>query len=119
MSSLDIQQRVALFALNEMLTNKRYFDICTVDNVCDMLGVPHGSSPAYRTLRALHCVHYDRMPCDIQAAIPELLKDIIGEGPMATIDQLLAPARHTSRTLVVVEAAAKPEKTGLRRLLGI
>ena len=40
----------------------RYFDICTVNSIGEMLGTEPRQHPDYKYLSALHCVHYSEKP---------------------------------------------------------
>ena len=41
-----------------------------------------GSGKAYDMLRALHCVDYAKMPPNVRAALPELLREVLGTPAM-------------------------------------
>lgn len=74
------EQLAALTALNKMLAG-RYFDICTIDSVCHLLGVPGSGGEAYNLLRTLHCVDYLAMPQELRDAIPGLIEQVLGVAP--------------------------------------
>jgi hypothetical protein len=71
----DLKQMAALAALNKMMSGG-YFDICTIDSIIKMLGVT-ADPDAYTTLRAIHCVHFDKMPRELYASIPALIQRVL------------------------------------------
>jgi hypothetical protein len=119
MSSIDIEtkQRVALFALNQMLKGN-HFDICTVREVGDMLGVPYRGE-AYEVLSTLHCIDYAKMPKDIRDMIPELIQQCLGVEPMKLIEHIAPPLTPIRPVLIsgVLDVNTKP-KSAIQRLLG-
>lgn len=62
-------------ALNGLFTAK-WFDICTVDTVLGAIQVSRDSE-AYRLLRALHCIHYDKMPKELLERLPYLVNEAL------------------------------------------
>lgn len=68
---------IALTAAAKMLKSN-YFDICTVDNVCKLIGA-RANGAAYDMLRTLHCIHYCDMPRDVQAGIPALMREVFSQ----------------------------------------
>lgn len=101
----DLKQQIAITSLNSMMS-KGYFDICTIDTVGKLMEVnPKGE--AYTMLHPLHCVHFDKMPPDVREAIPSLIQECLGVGPVFKF-KTLEPE--------VIEVA--PAKRGFLRLLG-
>lgn len=75
----DLKKMAAMTALNNMLAD-HHFNICAIDSVCKLLGVP-ASGEAYNLLRTLHCIDYAEMPQELRAAIPSLIEQILGVQP--------------------------------------
>lgn len=58
------------------LFEKDWFDICVLDKLLKILD-GRKSGKAYDMLRLMHCVHYDRMPPDLRARIPQLVNECL------------------------------------------
>lgn len=106
----DLKKLAALTALNNMMAGN-YFDICTIDKVADLLGIPRGGE-SYKTLSALHCIHYAKMPKELRDAIPELIEEVLGVAPAYQFATL------TSGVIDVRPVPAAPQRSGFLRLLG-
>lgn len=107
----NLQQMAAMTALNQMM-EKGWMDICTIDSIAKMLGINCDGMPAHRMLRTLHCVHFNKMPQDLQKAIPGLIKECLSIEP---VYQFSLPKPEP---VVVYEQEKQPEqKRGLLRLL--
>lgn len=100
------KQLIALTALNKMFRG-RYFSICTIDSVAEMLGV-NPAGEAYRMLCPLHCVHWDEMPAQVRQQVPDLIREYLGVGPAFQFETL----RHE-----VIEVAPAEPRRGFLRLL--
>lgn len=74
---LAVSRLAVLAALRNMLHDS-YFSICTIDACAEALDVPVKGSNSYRTLRALHCVHYREMPPELLRELPWLIGDCLG-----------------------------------------
>ncbi|WP_372826506.1 hypothetical protein [Polaromonas sp.] len=57
-----------------------WFDICKVDSLVQITDTPKNSA-AYRLLRPLHCVHYDKMPRELLEQIPHLVRECLTPAP--------------------------------------
>jgi hypothetical protein len=68
---------IALTAVAKMLRSD-YFSICTVDNVCKLIGARQDGA-AYDMLRTLHCVHYREMPQDVREVLPALMREVFSQ----------------------------------------
>lgn len=60
------------------LFERKWFSISDLAEIMDLIGARKGS-PAYDMLHALHCVHYDKMPPDLRARIPQLVNECLRE----------------------------------------
>jgi hypothetical protein len=85
----DLQQLAALAALNKMMAGG-YFDICTIDKIAKMFGVMP-EQEAYTSLRALHCVHFDKMPRELYASIPALIQQALNGCQVFQFDLRASP----------------------------
>lgn len=97
----ETQAEVAILALNKMMRSS-FFDICVIDNVAKMLNIPPRAE-TYKTLRALHCVHFSEMPASLRAKLPALIADCLGDPPMF---QFNAPAKVVTQTAMVIMPAS-------------
>lgn len=94
----DLKKQIAITALNDMMS-RGHFSICTIDSVAELLGV-NAKGEAYTMLRALHCVDWAKMPQDVRAAVPDLIRDCLGVGPVFRFKTLepevidVAPAKR-------------------------
>lgn len=75
MSQLTTLERLAIKAALDKLASQRYFDICTVDNILKVCGLPQGGR-TYRALHLLHCVDYGDMAPELLASIPEAMAEL-------------------------------------------
>lgn len=73
----DLKMSIALTAVAKMLKSN-FFDICTVDKVCKLIGA-RANGAAYDMLQTLHCIHYCDMPRDVQAGIPDLMREVFSQ----------------------------------------
>lgn len=99
----DLKQMAAVTALNEMMSGS-HFNVCTIDRIATMLQVnPKGE--AYEVLHTLHCINWDKMPQELREAVPDLIRQCIGVGPIykfKTMEQEVidvSPARKLLRLL--------------------
>jgi hypothetical protein len=112
----DLKKLAALTAINNMLAGG-HFNICAIDSVAEMMGIPRNGSEAYQTLRTLHCIDYAKMPVELRNAIPGLIEQVLGVQPAyqfsvlgaRVIEMQPAPPAHREA----------PESRGVLRLLGI
>lgn len=71
----ETRRLVVTQALDQLFTN-RFFDICELDSVLKIVGKRKGVE-AYNLLRALHCVHYDKMNPALRDRIPQLVNECL------------------------------------------
>lgn len=107
----DLRHLSALTSLNNMMA-KGYFDICTVDGVADLLELSVKATQAYKILRPLHCVHWEKMPTELRDAVPGLIQECLGVAPAFQFKTL------RQEVIEVTSEEAKPAKRGFLRLLG-
>jgi hypothetical protein len=102
----DLKQLAAITALNEMMAGS-HFNVCTIDRIGKMLDInPKGE--AYEVLHTLHCINWEKMPKQLREAVPGLIKECLGVGPVFQF-----------KTLEPVVIDVEPEKKrGFLRLLG-
>ena len=99
----DLKQLAAITALNEMMAGS-HFNVCTIDRIATMLSV-NAKGEAYEVLHTLHCIHWDKMPGELREAVPDLIRQCLGVGPVyqfKTLDQEVidvTPARKLLRLL--------------------
>lgn len=70
------QQMVIEVGLNRLL-NGKYFSVCIVREIGEVLGVDVYDSPLCPQLRLLHCVDYCDMPPELVKRIPQMVLDIL------------------------------------------
>lgn len=70
MSKQQFEHAVLETALQKLFS-KRYFDICTLDQIGELLGVNPKQHPDYKLLHALHCVDYTDMKSVIRDQLQE------------------------------------------------
>lgn len=58
--SNSFEAKALELALNKLFSEK-HFSICQLDTIADLIGVNAQAHPNYKTLRALHCVDYNKM----------------------------------------------------------
>lgn len=92
----ELKNQAALTALNKMLRG-RHFDICTVRDVGEMLGV-NPRCEEYKILQTLHCIDYSEMPSDLRDSIPMLVMKCLGQAPAYQFESL--PTKGTKLALV-------------------
>lgn len=71
----ETKRLVVQTAVAKLFDNK-WFDICTLDKTLSLVGARQGGA-AYDMLHALHCIHYDKMPPDLRARIPQLVNECL------------------------------------------
>ncbi len=115
-----IKRLAAVTALNEMLAGSSP-SICTIDRIGTMLGIePKRAVDAYNILHTLHCVHYAKMPLELRNQIPALIQQCLGVEPTFQFEQASEVLRTKIDSIVsVIEAAEKPKRPGIMRLLGV
>ena len=72
--NVDLKMSIALTAVAKMLKS-RYFDVCTVDKVCKLIGA-NANGAAYDMLHTLHCIDYADMPQQVREGIPALMREV-------------------------------------------
>lgn len=72
----DLRKLAAMTSLNKLM-KQRHFDICTIRDVGDLLGIPVRNTEEYKILETLHCVDYSEMPPQLRDAIPRMVKKIL------------------------------------------
>ncbi len=110
--STDVKALAALTALNEMFAGS-HFSICTIDTVAKMLGV-QPEQEAHDTLRALHCINWNKMPRQLRDQVPALIQQALGNGTEAFQFEL-RPAG--SNALQVLDQSKHTRRPFLQRLL--
>lgn len=106
----DLKQLSAITALNAMM-EKGWFDICAIDSIGTMLGIDPKQCEAYRILRPLHCVHFNKMPDELRKAIPGLIRQCLSVEPTFRFEQP-TPAPSTA-VVISVEAEQRQQRRGL------
>ena len=86
--NVNLKMDIAVAAMSKTLKND-YFDICTVRDVCDVIGA-RASGPAYDMLKALHCMKYAQMPASVRDEIPSLLNEVFKQA--ADVNMAMAVA---------------------------
>lgn len=76
----NLKELAAMTALNEQL-RKDHWSICCIDRAAQLLNV-NARGEAYDILHALHCIDYDKMPSELRASIPDLVKQCLGIDPV-------------------------------------
>lgn len=71
----ETKRLVVQTAVTKLFENK-WFDICTLDKLLRVIGAREGGQ-AYDMLHSLHCIHYDKMPPELRARIPELVNECL------------------------------------------
>jgi hypothetical protein len=71
----EVKRLVVQTALNSLFT-ENFFSICTLDKVMDIIGA-NDKTEAYKQLRALHCVHYNKMPPELREILPRLVNEAL------------------------------------------
>lgn len=108
----DLKQLAAITALNAMM-DKGWLDICTIDQVANMMGVnPKGG--AYSILRPLHCVHFDKMPAELRKELPNLIRQCLAAEPTF---QFELPRGRAVSTVAISSPAENQERGILARLV--
>lgn len=87
---MNPQAEIAKVALENMFA-KQYFDICALDGLGDMMGVNVQQHHKYPELRALHCVHYNKMSPQLKAYVRNTVLEILS---MESILYMAPPARE-------------------------
>lgn len=63
-------------ALTE-LGSKRYFDICLLNSIAEIVGA-NKSSPTYKLLSTLHCIDYGKLDPQLLAILPDMVSEVLG-----------------------------------------
>lgn len=84
-------QAVLETALTKLFSG-RYFDICQVDKIGELLGVNPGQHPNYTRLRALHCVDYRDMPNAVLEQLQQKVVECLQPRPHMHSGAMLAKA---------------------------
>ena len=74
----ETKRLVATQALDHLFS-QGWFSICNIDSVMKVIGNSH-QGDAYKQLRALHCVHYDKMRPELVAILPQLVNEALRDG---------------------------------------
>jgi hypothetical protein len=116
----DVRLQIAALTLNEMMKSS-FFSICAVTDAAKVLGCNPHLSEYYDQLRALHCVHWNRMPASVRRAIPDMIMQCLALPPEFVL-ATEKPAAQAFPMLVmanVEEAKLVPRKRSLvQRLFG-
>ena len=77
-------------ALNE-LGSKKYFDICLLNNIIEIVGA-NKSSTIYKLLSTLHCIDYSKLDPQLLAILPDMVSEVLGSNaPVFFIGQKKTP----------------------------
>ena len=106
----DIKQQIAMTVLNEMMRSS-FFSICAVNDAADVLGANPRLSESYTQLKALHCVHWDRMPRAVRLLVPQMIADCLALPPQFTLTE----ERPVGSITLLLPAIDAPEKKSLTR----
>lgn len=66
---MTFEAEVTQIKIKEMLGGS-FFSICDVDEIGDMIGVNPRQHPNYIFLKALHCVHFNKMSAAVRQELP-------------------------------------------------
>jgi len=72
----ELKHATVVTALNDMI-RRGWFSISCIDNCAEILGISTRGSEAHTLLRALHCVEFAKMPPEVRAQVPELIKQVL------------------------------------------
>lgn len=75
-SALPETKRLVVRTAVTNLFESKWFSISDLNEIMELIGARR-SGQAYQMLHALHCVHYDKMPNDLRARIPELVNECL------------------------------------------
>ncbi|MEJ5030087.1 hypothetical protein [Comamonas sp. MYb69] len=98
-----LKELAAMTAVNEQL-RKGHWSICCIDSAAQLLDVS-ARGEAYDILRALHCVDYNKMPSELRASIPDLIKQCLGIEPVYQFQSMqkevidISPARRMLKAI--------------------
>ena len=82
MIELDLHEaklKIAEVSMRKMMKG-RYFDICTIDNCCKMLGI-HADKEMHEMLKPLHCVDWSEMGKEVRNIVKLCCMSIFEEEP--------------------------------------
>lgn len=105
----NLRIKAAEVALNNMFNSNR-FDICAVRDACNLLGASL-TPEAEAILSPLHCVHWEKIPDDLKAEIPVLLKESFQRSTVVramVTDMILGDYADQVRTTDVDIEVVKP-----------
>lgn len=103
---MDRTEELACKVALKRMIDKGWVDICDIDKIGKLSGIPVGSSPAYKTLSLLHCVSFKDMPDELRQEMPRLFIECLGVNPFER------PARQ-------VHVHSESEPAPRRRLFGL
>ena len=98
-----LKELAAMTAVNEQL-RKGHWSICCIDRAAALLNV-NARGEAYNILHAMHCVDYDKMPAELRASIPDLIKQSLGIDPVYQFQLMqkevidISPARRVLKAI--------------------
>lgn len=75
-SALPETKRLVVHTAVANLFENKWFSISDLSEIMELIGARKGGQ-AYQMLHALHCVHYDKMPPELRARIPELVNECL------------------------------------------
>jgi hypothetical protein len=108
----DLKQLSALTSLNHMMRGG-HFSICTIDSVAELLGIEVRGSEAYKVLRPLHCIDWNKMPPALKDAVPGLINECLGIAPAFQFTNV------QQGQIVDLTPGATPAKRSVLQLLGL
>ena len=98
-----LKELAAMTALNEQLRAK-HWSICCLDRAALLLNV-NARGDAYDILHSMHCIDYDKMPAELRASIPDLVKQCLGIDPVYQFQSMqkevidISPARKMLKAI--------------------
>lgn len=113
---MNPQQETVKIAIKKLF-DQSYFSITNFD---DLLKITNSicDSKTHDLLHAIHCVHYDKMTPEYRKWLFQTVtKTLCGNGfPLEIIDRLVLSDGGKIIDITPVQA---PEKSGLRKMLGL
>ncbi|MFT0137312.1 hypothetical protein ACEK07_04530 [Alcanivoracaceae bacterium MT1] len=98
---MDQFKKLAVETAVKKLFSKCHFDICTLNEIGDMIGVNPRQHPDYRFLRGLHCVNYADMDPQLTAQLQQRVLDCLARpifNPALVCDLISAEGRDFTFT---------------------
>lgn len=74
----DLINRLAAETALDKMFRRGWVDICAINEVGDMLGIPVRQAELYPALHLLHCVNFRDMPKALYDQLPEIFRNVLG-----------------------------------------